>query len=381
MIAYILFKIKKYKVILPTIIVSSILTLIFIYVFGVGFGQQYIPEVAIVDDDRSATSTAIIKQLMDNKSYSFQEESLATAMKSLEGKEIVGIVYFDKGFEQSLAAGHSRVSLYKNGVNVEVINLENRLKQYISEAINDSSFPSAAAEYLKVDVNTLRSRFEENRTGYITYTVKSSFFEKENGSFSMYKQSFAGFILFFSMFTIMFGIGSIVEEKEFYVWQRQMVSPLSTASILFGDLISNFIVSIAQMIAVILLSKALFHIEWGGSTLAILLVLGAYVFAGTALGLFVSCFVKTQQQLGAILPTVIVSTSMIGGTMWPREMMNNAILLNISNLLPQRWAMKGLLDVIMYQGGVKDVLQPILYLLIITAVLMLVSLKPYRRAV
>lgn len=379
MIAYILFKIKKYKTILPTTIVTSILTLIFIYVFGVGFSQQYIPEVAIVDDDRTVTSTAIIKQLMENKNYSFREENYDIAKKSLEGKKIVGIVYFDRGFEQSLTAGQCKVTLYKNGVNIEIINLENSLKQYISDAVSDNSFPGEAARYLKVDENTIRSQFEENRTGYVTYQVESGFYEKEGASFNMFKNSFAGFILFFSMFTIMFGIGSIVEEKEVYVWQRQMVSPLSTATILFGDLFSNFVVSMLQMTAVILLSKALFHIEWGGSTLAVLLVLGAYVLAGTALGLFVTCFVKTQQQLGAILPTIIVSTSMIGGTMWPREVMNNAILLNISNLLPQRWAMKGLLEVIMYNGEVKDVVLPILYLLIITAVLMLASLKPYRR--
>lgn len=379
MIAYILFKIKKHKVMLPTVIVTSILTMIFIYVIGTGFSQPYVAEIAIADLDRSETSIAITKKLKEYENYNFTEQDFDVAKNKLEGNRITGIVYIDKGFEAGLAEGKNMITLYKNGVNVETLFLENSLSQYISEAISDNIFPVVAASYLTVEEELLRSKFEELRTEYVTYEVDSSFYEKDSAGFSQYKYNFAGFLLFFSMFTIMFGIGTLVEEKEIHVWQRQMVSPLRTSTILIGDLISNFVLGMGQMTLVIFVSRYLFHIEWGGSTLAILLVLAAYVLAGTALGLFVSCFVRTEQQLGAFLPTVIVATSMIGGTMWPREIMNNKVLLMISDVLPQRWAMKGLLDVIMYQGGLKDVLQPILYLMIITAVLMVASLRPYRR--
>lgn len=379
MIAYILFKVKKYKVMLPTAIITTILTLIFIYVFGNGFSQTYVPTIVIVDEDQSETSIAITDQLKDNKSYSFQEGEFEDAKSDLEGKQITGVVLFEKGFEESLTTHDSRVVFYRNGVSIEAMNLENSLEQYIREAVSDDFFPHQVAEYLPVEEAAIRSRFENNSTGYVTYEVDSSYYSKTSGDYNVYKYSFAGFILFFTMFTIMFGIGSIVEEKEIYVWQRQMVSPLSSATILIGDLISNFIVSMIQMCSVVLLSRIVFKIEWGGSALALLLVLGAYVMAGTALGLFIACLVRTQQQLGAILPTVVVSTSMIGGTMWPREIMSNKVLLAISDLLPQRWAMKGLLDVIMYNGSVRDVLQPVIILLIIAAVLLLASLKPYRR--
>lgn len=381
MIAYILFKIKKYKVMIPTAIITTILTLVFIYVFGNGFSQTYVPTIVIVDEDQSETSIAITDQLMKHKSYSFKKGELKAAKSDLEKKQITGVVLFEKGFEGSLTTLESRVVFYRNGVSIEAMNMENNLKQYISEAISDDSFPHQAAEYLPIDEAALRSRFEDNNKGYVTYELDSSYYSKTSGEYNVYKYNFSGFILFFTMFTIMFGIGSIVEEKEIYIWQRQMVSPLSSATILIGDLISNFIVSMLQMSAVVLLSRIIFKIEWGGSTLALLLVLGAYVMAGTALGLFIACLVRTQQQLGAILPTVVVATSMIGGTMWPREIMNNKVLLAISDLLPQRWAMKGLLDVIMYNGSLKDVLQPILILLIITTVLLLASLKPYRKVI
>lgn len=379
MISYIIFKIKKHKVMLPTILITSILTMIFIYVLGSGFSQPYVAEIAIVDLDQSETSIAITGHLKEYENYSFQEDEFEHAKKELEGSRIAGIVFIDKGFEEKLADGKCLVTLYKNGVNVETMYLQNSLQQYISDAISDNRFPAEAASYLPVKEEVLRDKLEEIGSEYVTYEVNSTYYEKASSEFSMYKYNFVGFLLFFSMFTIMFGIGSLVEEKEIHVWQRQMVSPLKTGTILIGDLISNFVVGMTQMTLVILLSKALFHIEWGGSTLAVILILGAYVLAGTALGLFVSCFVKTEQQLGAFLPTVIVATSMIGGTMWPRDMMNNKLLLAISDVLPQRWAMKGLLEVIMYNGGLKSVLQPILYLLLITAVLIVVSLRPYRR--
>ncbi|HKL79226.1 MAG TPA: ABC transporter permease [Mobilitalea sp.] len=381
MISYILFKVKKYKVMLPSIIITSLLTLLFIYVFGVGFGESNPPSLMIVDEDHTSTSTAITEQLKENKGYSFQDKELEDAKESLENKEIIGIIYFEKGFEEGLTTNSSHVTLYKTGVDVEVINLENSLKQYVTEAILDERFPRDAAKLFEIEDATVRNQFEDNRSEYVTYSVDSVYYGKDTDNFNMFKHSFAGFILFFSMFTIMSGIGSIVEEKELHVWQRQMVSPLSTATILVSDLISNFIVSMSQMTIVVLLSRFLFHIEWGGSTLAIILILGAYIFAATALGLLISTLVRTQQQLGAIVPLVIVSTSMIGGTMWPREIMNNAILLKISDFLPQRWAMKGLLDVIMYSKGLADVVQPLIYLMIITVVLIAASIRFYRKVI
>lgn len=55
-----------------------------------------------------------------------------------------------------------------------------------------------------------------------------------------------------------------------------------------------------------------------------------------------SGIIKTQAQLGSITPIVLTSTSMLGGTMWPLEIVNSKALLFLAEFTPQKWAMQGI---------------------------------------
>jgi ABC-2 type transport system permease protein len=120
-------------------------------------------------------------------------------------------------------------------------------------------------------------------------------------------------------------------------------------------------------------------IDLGGNFLALLLVLFAYVLAMNGLGLLFSGFVSSPQQLGAIAPVIIVSTSMLGGTMWPLEMITNKALLFAANLMPQKWAMDGMRSIIVYNGDFSNVMYPVSILLLIAVILFVLSLVPYNR--
>jgi ABC-2 type transport system permease protein len=61
-------------------------------------------------------------------------------------------------------------------------------------------------------------------------------------------------------------------------------------------------------------------------------------------------------------------------------MIQSKVLLFIASLTPQRWAMSGMSQVLNYNGSVSDVLEPTLYLLIIAAVFLAISIIPFRRA-
>ncbi len=227
----------------------------------------------------------------------------------------------------------------------------------------------------------LHDRVTERTENYPLYIVEIKAMDNQvQNGFESIKHSFMGYILFFSMFTMVFGIGSIVEEKENHVWQRQLVSPLSSGVVLAGNMIASFIVGMIQLMFMIVFAKYVFGIDFGGSIVALFLVLACYVIAITCLGLLLSNMVKTSQQLGSFSPVIIVGTSMIGGCMWPLSIITSDILLFMADLTPQRWAYLGLKAVIVNNGGISDVLMPIAYLLIIAAVLFGVAMIPHRKA-
>jgi len=56
--------------------------------------------------------------------------------------------------------------------------------------------------------------------------------------------------------------------------------------------------------------------------------------------LTISGLVKNYEQLGSIVPIVLVASAMLGGTMWPLEIINSKLLLTLSNFMPHKWAME-----------------------------------------
>jgi ABC-2 type transport system permease protein len=154
-----------------------------------------------------------------------------------------------------------------------------------------------------------------------------------------------GFTVFFSMYTMVFSIGTILSDKQYKTWDRILISPISMPSILGGTMIVSFLVGIIQMAVLVLGGKYLIGIDWGNSTAGIMLVVTVFVFTVTSLGLMLSGIVKTQAQLGAMAPVILTSTSMLGGCMWPLEIVNNKVLLFLAELTPQKWAIQGMEEI------------------------------------
>lgn len=379
MISLVIMKLKSNKSILPVMLIMTLMTLVFVYIFGVGFSKSYIPKVAIVNHDKSYTSKMLTEKLLINNKYQFKEIALEQSIAAAEKGDVIGYILIDEGFESMLELQQLKVYFYKGSSSIESIALESTINSLIFELLSDQQYSKQLSEALKdegviTNPQKLYQKLTENHLNYSTYINKASFYQKEEGvRYDAKKNSFSGFLLFFSLFTIMFGIGSIVEEKELQVWNRQMVSPISKSTLIIGNIICNFIVGITQLFLIVLASKYILGIDWGGSTIALISVLAAYTLTGTAIGLFVLGFVNTQQQLAAILPTIIVASSMIGGCMWPVEVMQSKLLKGMAELMPQKWGMSGLTEIIIYNGTIQDVIKPIIILLIMAGVFIMAS--------
>jgi ABC-2 type transport system permease protein len=149
-----------------------------------------------------------------------------------------------------------------------------------------------------------------------------------------------GFTLFFSTFTIVFVAGDILREKEQKTWYRKLVSPISKWKIMTSLLISTFVVGFGQMLFMVLAGRFIFNVNWGMNVVLVLGIYAAFVFTFTSIGLTISGLVKNYEQLGSIVPIVLVASAMLGGTMWPLEIINSKLLLTLSDFMPHKWAME-----------------------------------------
>lgn len=184
-----------------------------------------------------------------------------------------------------------------------------------------------------------------------------------------------GFGLFFAAFTIMYGVNNILEERRLGIWDRVINSPTSRFSMYAGHLLFTYLLGFLQISVIFAVFRFGFGVPLGENPLSALLVIAAYTFAITALGLLLAGLVGNAQQMNVVIPIVCVSSAMLGGAYWPLEIVSNKIMLTIANFVPLRHAMDALKGVA-YQGyGLGEVLAPVGLLALFGVVFMAVGMR------
>lgn len=379
MFAVLKVKILGYKNQLPLLLSFVAMMLIFTYIFGGSFSSKSVkPTVYIVDKAENNVSELLITKLQESKAIKLKEVGYDEAIESVERSKGIGAIVVEQGTEGI------KLSLMSINETRDTMMLKSLLSGISSVFRNDMKLADITYNYLDktgiaVEKNMIQKdimkEIGELRDKKTFYKTSSEFIDTDLYGYDNLKQALAGFALFFSMFLVFFGIGNIVDEKKHYVWQRQLVSPIKNISILSGNVIATFIAGFMNILVMVYGGKYLFHIDWGKSDIGVLLLLGAFIFTITCLGLFISSFFKTQQQLSSIVPVITVSTSMLGGCMWPLEIIQSKTLLFIANLTPQKWALEGIKDMIMYGHGIESIVTPVLVLLLMGIIYLALGIR------
>ena len=327
-------------------LIMTAMALGFTAVFSISF-NSYRPSVIIVDEDETPYSTAFVQELKLNETFKFVDSDKENAFAQVEeGKAFVALVV-NEGFHDSIKTGNEVIiGQIKVKDDTFLLSLQETVTGIIKKMAGGERISKITADFVSSQKTTADK--EAIKTAAYLNVMDSWKFKnplKVSASvantnikpgYDGMKQSIIGFSIFFSMYTMVFSIGTILSDKRFKTWDRMLISPVPMSSILGGTMAVSFLVGIIQMAVLILGGKYLFGIDWGGSILGIIMITTVFVFTITSLGLMMSGFVKTEAQLGAITPVVLTSTSMLGGTMWPLEIVNNKVLLFLAELTPQK---------------------------------------------
>lgn len=321
------------------------------FIFGFSF-NGYRPSVIIVDEDNSLYSKDFIEELRQIETFRFVDMDVNSASKSVEEGDAVVALVINEGFQNNIQKGNKiTIGQIKVKDDTYILTLQETVRSLIMKMAGSKKIAEVTADFISSQKPVNKEEIES----YAYKNVMDSWKYKnplkiistvadtgENFGYDAMKHSMIGFTVFFSMYTMVFSIGTILSDKQYKTWDRILISPISMPSILGGTMIVSFLVGIIQMAVLVLGGKYLIGIDWGNSTAGIMLVVTVFVFTVTSLGLMLSGIVKTQAQLGAMAPVILTSTSMLGGCMWPLEIVNNKVLLFLAELTPQKWAIQGM---------------------------------------
>jgi ABC-2 type transport system permease protein len=316
--------------------------------------------IAVLDQSKDVYSQELTRKILSSEYFNLS--SNLSSSKEIEDE-------FKKGnIREVLVYGeHFGEDLIKNGrADVQIItdasdpNSANIVYSYTQAIIND---------YLKEINNTAQPIAQIKPITQMRYN-------KELKSVFMFVPGVITVILMLvsSMMTSI----SITREKELGTMEILLVSPVKPWQIIIGKVIPYVLLSFVSAVIILLLSYFVFHMPFSGSLLLLLSVTLLFIVLALSLGVFISTVSKTQQvamlmsMFALLLPTILLS-----GFIFPIKNMP-VILQWISHLMPPKWFVIIIKNIIIKGNGFAVIWKEILILIGMTVFFIVLSIKKFK---
>ena len=171
---------------------------------------------------------------------------------------------------------------------------------------------------------------------------------------------------------------AIVKEKEQGTMEILLVSPIKPVYIVLAKAVPYLLIAIIDVVLILLLSNTVLSVPIVGNPLLVLFLSILFTLSALSLGLLISSITDTQQAAmlisgaGLMLPTLLLS-----GLVFPIE--NMPLLLRIfSEIIPAKWFILALKDVMIKGLGISSILVPLAVLSGMTVFLLVASIKRFK---
>lgn len=332
-------------------------TILFVYFLG---GAQLNSTITVPVYTEELTDAELNQWLEhlneDTEEFSFEESDVATVEEDLRMNQISFAMELQEGTYLFLAGRQSEQLPAVNQYVLQVFSKEERLNQ-VSEEFPDSDLE--IENFISVSTTQLAEASEIISQYQIPVII--------------------GMTLYFTIYSVMFLQTNLIEEKRSGTWNRLIFSPLSKAQLYLGHLSHYYLVGLGQIGLSFFILTNLLNVDLGTNYLPILLLLLAFLFAIVALGIFLAAAVPSPQSLQVVIPIVATAMAMIGGVFWPLDIVTNRFILFLSEFMPLKHALHGIVDAIQYNLSVMELLQPIGILLLMGVLFMGIGINLMER--
>lgn len=357
------FVIKEFRHMLRDIRTLLIITLIPVIQLML-FGHVITSEIknagiAILDPSKDEVSTSISNKLLS--SGYFQLESEIQSNSQIES-------LFRKGKVKE-------VIIFENDFGINLIKTGKAKIQIITDA-SDPNTAGILENYTRNIINNYLTEISVSEAQVLIDVDHRMYYNEQLKSANMFVPGTIALILML-ISTMMTSI-SITREKELGTMEILLVSPLKPIQIILGKVVPYLALSFLNSIVIISMGYFIFHVPVRGSVLLLFSLCLLFIFLALAIGIAISTIAKTQQAamlislVGLMLPTIMLS-----GFIFPIENMPVALQL-FSNLMPPRWFLSALKEIMLKGVGIAYVWKEFLILTVMLIGFIILSVKKFQ---
>jgi len=397
---------------------SFILPVVFFSIFAVIFGGRGNSppkvRVIVVDEDGSRASERLVQGLKSEnslivssrpapvKGIEQREYTATTAENAVKDGDAPVALIIPKGFGENPIsfgprdASHPAIQILKDPSNMIAPAMVNGLLQKVAMTAMPDVMAEQGSRSLERFAGNLtkeqRERLEQgvqylrdhpdagSATGggdgeIIAVTPRAVVGQSHPDMISFYAAAIG---VMFLLFTASGAAGALLDEAESGTLDRVLSSRVTMTSLMLGKLTYNSLLAFTQLVVMFLWGWAVFKLDFWAHIPGFVVMGVCTALAVASFGMLLASVCKTRAQLGALSTLVILIMSSIGGSMFPRflmpEAMQKAGLLTIN-----AWAIDGFTKIFWRDLPVSALWPQVLVLLGIAVVLFAIARRVARR--
>jgi ABC-2 type transport system permease protein len=329
-------------------------------IFGSGSEKPSRIPIALVDQDASAISKAILTSMTTDPAFEVRQSDEATAVGLAKHGDVRAAIVLPAGFGAAatralIEGGPPPVVAvhYDPSQATSMALVRGLLTQHAMRAIGDTlggigalwpGAPASAAFSMPF------------RTESVASTARVD--ARYNG----YAHAFAGMGVQFILFMgIEAGVGVLL-ARRMGLWKRLRAAPLSRTLLLGSHVASGAITALVLLAIIYAAAIAIFHVRIDGSVVGFVAIAIAFALLTSSFGLLIAAIGKTPEATRGLAIFATLVMVMLGGA-WVPSFVFPPWLQTASLVVPTRWAVDGL-DGMTWRGlGIDAAVGPVVVLL------------------
>lgn len=316
-------------------------------------------KIAILDHSKDELTQRITQKLLSS-GYFLLEKNLQTneqIEQVFKQGEVKEVIVFEAGFAQKLQReGKAAVQILADASDPNTANL---LVNYTSAILSD---------YIKKENSQAQMPMQ------IAPQVRMLYNSQLDGVYMFVPGIMAMILMLVS--TMITSI-SITREKEMGTMEVLLISPLKPIQIILGKVTPYLVLSFINALVIIFLGWFIFEVPVRGNSVLLMAESMLFILLALSLGILISTVTESQQvammmsMFALMLPTILLS-----GFIFPIENMPN-ILQWLSLIIPPRWFIVIIKNIMLKGTGFAFVWKETLILLSMTLFFIILSVKRF----
>jgi ABC-2 type transport system permease protein len=299
-------------------------------------------------------ATSLVEELKSvGPLHTMADES--TARTALRRGEIDAVVLVPSGLDADLLSGKDvRVPVLAGGAE----STQSAVRSAVSAAVARHGERVQAAAFAARTTGTTTSEQLPRATALQRVTPRIGISTENVATGSDYlplgfSYSAPTMLVLFVFINALAGGASIIQTRQLGIYGRALAAPIRARELVLGETLCYLTFALLQSVLIVAVGALLFGVSWGNPVAAIALI-GTWALVGTGAGMLSGALFKTPDQASAIGPVIGIAFAMLGGCMWPLEIVPNAVRA-LGHVTPHAWAVDAWITVLSRDGGIGDI--------------------------